>query len=1035
VKKLLILLPMLLAAFAAYSADVTKLNPDSSKQCAVCHYEWMPEFLFDLKGTELVDYQKEKTVATEKMCFSCHNGTVGDSRIRIWSGDMHKLSDKIPEHMNIPKELPLNGNSIGCRTCHSAHSTGNPEKEGVEKSVFLRMENEDSQLCQACHTDMSKDKVHSHPLKEMKKADKIEPKLKKMFGKLGSKNQVVCESCHTPHSPKENKLLISELTDSKLCSVCHEDKVNPDSLTYVKGVLNHPINVIQEKPAADIEKHGGKYGKGGEVICLTCHAPHNGKNKGLLIESNQDSKLCLTCHNEKKSVVETKHDMKTVKGYRTKDGRTAQETGTCESCHAPHGWAVKLPKGEGDLISKSCLSCHDDGGVAEKKVISSKLFNHPVGKSIKDGVKAPENLPLYGRLLNFLTEFRTDGEVKKTVTCATCHDVHSKGQNFLRTEAATGALCISCHNEKEMIQKTLHGGQKLEKNCLSCHKVHNSDNERLLIKGENDGCLTCHKEGEIGQKMLTGEHSHPVNIAVDRKLDEHFKLSKDNKMTCVSCHDPHSSTKTAKLDRDFIRGGFADKDQFCTACHEGQKEIIGSDHDVRKKDSEEVCSQCHAVHKAKTDKNIMALEYTYNTEDDSCKVCHSEKGSADKKIVMDGHKLGKTEMHEKYGKFLTEKDGDYYIYCSSCHTVHNNGPKKGEEGTIRNSFLNKKLSENGSFCAGCHEDKKSFAASKHNVNSFENHSDKTAKAKAEGDTCGSCHIVHNSGEYLFAKEYGGNFEKMCESCHAKGEAASKTAIETSHKMNMKPEKADGLYLQNGNVVCATCHEPHAENRGMLRDLGDKNICAACHKDKDMVELSEHNLAKLDYIDGEIKATAGVNPCYTCHKPHNFHKGNKYMWAFEMKDKRGFAYDVCSSCHADKGIGYKKVPEAQVHARIFKIFPYKERFKEYLFDEKGEVSTDGAITCQTCHDPHVWVQGMTKPEINVEGDVKNSFLKLSVKDDFCQVCHGEKQSEDLFNKYHDQKFRDAMNKKDNEAEVMKNILMIQMNLEKYKEEKK
>jgi hypothetical protein len=84
---------------------------------------------------------------------------------------------------------------------------------------------------------------------------------------------------------------------------------------------------------------------------------------------------------------------------------------------------------------------------------------------------------------------------------------------------------------------------------------------------------------------------------------------------------------------------------------------------------------------------------------------------------------------------------------------------------------------------------------------------------------------------------------------------------------------------------------------------------------------------------------------------------------------------------------------------------------------------------------VWVKGMTKPEINVEGDTKNSFLKLSVKDDFCKVCHGEKQSEDLFNKYHDQKFRDELNKKDNEAEVMKNILMIQMNLEKYKEEKK
>jgi hypothetical protein len=161
-RKLLILLSLLPFASGLFAAE---MNRDSSKECAVCHYEWMPEFVFNLKGSDIVDYQREKVVATEKMCFSCHNGTVGDSRIKIWSGDMHKLADKIPKHMRIPDNFPLDNGKINCRTCHTAHATGDPKAEGVEKSVFLRVENSDSQLCESCHTDFSKGVYTSHPLK------------------------------------------------------------------------------------------------------------------------------------------------------------------------------------------------------------------------------------------------------------------------------------------------------------------------------------------------------------------------------------------------------------------------------------------------------------------------------------------------------------------------------------------------------------------------------------------------------------------------------------------------------------------------------------------------------------------------------------------------------------------------------------------------------------------------------------------------------------------------------------------------------
>jgi hypothetical protein len=92
-RTLLFILTLLTLSFTGAEAQVEKLKPDSSKDCALCHYEWMPEFLYESKGTPLVEFQKEKVVAHERMCFSCHNGTVGDSRIRIWTGDVHKLEN------------------------------------------------------------------------------------------------------------------------------------------------------------------------------------------------------------------------------------------------------------------------------------------------------------------------------------------------------------------------------------------------------------------------------------------------------------------------------------------------------------------------------------------------------------------------------------------------------------------------------------------------------------------------------------------------------------------------------------------------------------------------------------------------------------------------------------------------------------------------------------------------------------------------------------------------------------------------------
>jgi hypothetical protein len=133
----------------------------------------------------------------------------------------------------------------------------------------------------------------------------------------------------------------------------------------------------------------------------------------------------------------------------------------------------------------------------------------------------------------------------------------------------------------------------------------------------------------------------------------------------------------------------------------------------------------------------------------------------------------------------------------------------------------------------------------------------------------------------------------------------------------------------------------------------------------------------------------------------------------------------------EGLGREKIPEVLTHEDIFKIFPMnvKEIFKQHLYDESGASSINGSITCQSCHDPHAWKKFMNAPGNSMQADAGTSFLRQNVRENFCAKCHGLAQSEELFLKFHDKKFRDTRNNKRGEVEVLRNLMQIQINLTK------
>lgn len=147
----------------------------------------------------------------------------------------------------------------------------------------------------------------------------------------------LCLPCHTPHVTSREAPLITATqpavvsgvplgSDAQLnaaslvCLSCHDGVVAPDvyagphAMTWsdraVGGVragasrlTSHPIGTLYpvarpdyNSPAA-VSRDGRIRLPEGRVQCTTCHDPHNTeRHHGMLVISNERSRLCLACH-------------------------------------------------------------------------------------------------------------------------------------------------------------------------------------------------------------------------------------------------------------------------------------------------------------------------------------------------------------------------------------------------------------------------------------------------------------------------------------------------------------------------------------------------------------------------------------------------------------------------------------------------------------------------------------------------------------------------------------------------------------------
>ena len=451
-----------------------------------------------------------------------------------------------------------------------------------------------------------------------------------------------------------------------------------------------------------------------------------------------------------------------------------------------------------------CYSCHD-GYVSDSRAIVWKYNEHKTFVKPSNNVAVPSTLPLSNK-----------GEIY----CGTCHSAHGVG-----SDADNGRPSFTSFSRIKNIDSSL--------------------------------CEMCHGK-ETNFKRSNG---HPLNTTQLKLPAVLFELggvrSKvENKVICQSCHKVHGARgdKITIVDNTNSR--------LCAICHEKQKRLINTKHDMRlslpdiinirhqRVSQSGPCGACHIPHNA-PNKRLWARQLGSGVlATQMCLSCHGEKSGFDIKHIGNiSHPVNDAPTSNTYTPDTLPlytadlaRSPKGRIQCFTCHDVHRWSPSpstdkggKDIEGDGSNSFLRISNNVSSGLCLECHKDKRQLITSDHNLtvtaSGEKNIQGLTAN---QSGPCGACHVPHNaSSEHLWAKKISVNKDivtQLCVGCHNKdGAAKAKLIGNHYHPVNIPFKtlnpKGAGKEIstllpfydsagnrmpegKDGEIVCITCHEPH-----------------------------------------------------------------------------------------------------------------------------------------------------------------------------------------------------------------------------------
>jgi len=923
---------LLLALFVVQSLSGAESMPNSSRECAICHIRWVDTLVRNGSREDLMDAVLERQAGSGDMCLSCHDGSVVDSRFKVWS-TRHHTTDSVPSaSVSIPTDkFPLDAQGrMTCATCHTAHAV--PDSSDLKTVIFLRQPNVDSALCLACHPEHAKKNDFQHPLG---RADAPVPQaILDAGGKTSADGHMVfCQTCHEPHGARNAWMLV--LPPAKLCIACHTDK-SPETAPPA-GAPVHRIGQSYTgfEPPATLLDERATFGSNGELDCLSCHRLHDASGaKPLLIRKNEDSSLCIECHKKEKAVIGSRHDLRLSSPETINaKGDKPSESGPCGSCHRIHGWAREVPE-TNRPHSSGCMECHQVGGPGSL----NRLYvdAHSIGTTLSEGMTT--TLPL--------------DSATGDIGCLTCHDPHNPSSSEITTEAGM--------------------------------PPQQSDSEvpapRSFLRYEGSYlCAHCHDK--IGSSEYAPHEPMEFTPEVRQELAMHSSIG-----PCRVCHTthnaqgPHLWAKTPAVD-----SGNPISD-LCGACHQDKLGVQGSVHDPNTAEwaqelnfvSRGSCVDCHPVHGSRKQDSIWATLGYQEAPVQLCEACHRTGGPG--KVMETAH-IGKIAGGDIKNLPVSR---DMRILCTTCHDIHQN---EQDSKLLRVPIVN--------LCEACHEDKLGVQDSVHDPGVSKWAKELGFVSRGPCIDCHPVHGLARQGGIWESIKSEDTSAQLCETCHrvgAPGKTMETPHLEKTLTKNSESLPENLMVSEEGRILCTTCHDIHQKQQDpmLLRfPRRDSGLCLGCHSEFSGLLDTPHDLRisapDEQNIRDEIAAESGS--CGSCHLVHSTSRGSG-IWARGSMSRSDFGSSLCTCCHHQGRCAEEHVPKYVDHPDVPLVNRTSPQQPGYMptFDSDGERLRTGAISCLTCHDPHATP---LTPEAGRKSSPshRHMFLRSTEHQGLCADCHG------------------------------------------------
>ncbi|HWB53550.1 MAG TPA: cytochrome c3 family protein [Tepidisphaeraceae bacterium] len=198
-----------------------------------------------------------------------------------------------------------------------------------------------------------------------------------------------------------------------------------------------------------------------------------------------------------------------------------------------------------------------------------------------------------------------------------------------------------------------------------------------------------------------------------------------------------------------------------------------------------------------------------------------------------------------------------------------------------------------------------------------------------------------------------------------------------------------VQLEDGNLQCTTCHDPHDDSRGnfLVMDNSQSQLCLSCHE-----------------LSGE-SAITGHDQCNDCHQTHNAPSGALLL-------NQATVTATCLTCHTDGSYspsvqisagGMIRTPApahvlqgTSIAADLSKISTHNADTTVALADVRNGASKPSTlVNCADCHEPHTIRSGTASaPQLSptygrVAGATASgaSIARAKYEYEVCFKCHG------------------------------------------------